>query len=105
MQISNGHMQFVKFINLMKVIDIDNVVRVLDDEYPDSGGPTVLSLIGREDHLQVQLWYSAYNCHLVWMDEECNCCEQQLDDIPLVVGRLVSYLEGMTSELTFTVKE
>lgn len=107
MIISKGHTQFVKFIHLMQVVDRDNVIRLLDDEYPDGSGPTIMALIGREDHLQVQLWYTVEGCKIVWNkdDVDCTCCEQPLDDIPMVVGYVVSYLEGLTSELTFPVKE
>lgn len=105
MIMSKGHQQFAKFIQLMQLTDVDNAVRMLDDTHPDVGGPTVLSLVGCDDWREAQLWYTADSCKLVWNDEECNCHEQPLDDIPLVVGRLVSYLEGMSSKLTFLVKE
>lgn len=105
MIISQGHKSFTKLINLLQVIAPDDTIQLVD-ENPDVGGPTVLGLVSTKEYWrEVQIWYTAENCHIVWMDKDGNCCEQQLDDLPLVVGRVVSYLEGMTSELTFPVKE
>ncbi len=105
MILSKGHQQFAKFIQLMKLTDVDNAVRLMDDPHPEAGTVTVLGLVSRDGWRQAQLWYTAEECKIVWNDEELACHEQPLDDIPLVAARLVSYFEGFTSELTFTVKE
>lgn len=100
MNISKGHQQFAKFIQLMQMNDRDNVITLSDDNIPDSTGTTVMTLIG-VDLREVQLYYSADNCHLAWVDDDHACQIQQLDDIPMVVGSLVVYLEGITSKLKF----
>ena len=97
MIISKGHKQFADFIRLMQVVDVDNSVKLIDDPHPGNGDTAVLTLLGIESERSVEINYSAEKCELGWMPEIGDYRIIPLDDLSMVVARVISYLDGFTS--------
>lgn len=97
MIISKGHVQFASLTRLLQVCDVSGSITFINDPHPDLGGPMVHALHCAETDRSVEVWYTADKCELLWLREIGEPRIIPLDDIPNVVGRVIPYLEGMTS--------